>query len=92
MIALAAGDYFRFNPHLPELVPALLAALVSMPDPGYLEVSAELGDLMLEDRVLGDRMDGAFEWLARELPSVELPPAAEELLTRYAWGMLDSEG
>ena len=82
-LALADAHYFQLNAQVAELVPALLASLVSVRGTRNVMVRFEAG-LEFEDG-----LRDALGWLARELPSVQLPTLAETLLEAYAWSGLD---
>jgi len=88
LLALVVPDHV-LGPHsaLVDLVPALLATLVSLPDPDALGIP-ELDPPITDER----RLMQAWEHLWRNLPLVTLPPVAEGLVDRYAWSMLDGGG
>jgi hypothetical protein len=83
LLAMTDSEYFWYNPHYAELAPILLAALLSVPD------GQDAGAGVDPEFEFHDRLRDALEWLARELPAVELPEAADRLLNEYARGMLE---
>jgi len=82
LLPLSAAGYFLNNPGVPELIPTLLAAVLSTPASPSLHTA--FGDGIGSEEMV----DQALSWLAVETPQVELPPAAEMLITRYAWDQL----
>jgi hypothetical protein len=82
LLATSTLDYFRYNADLPELIPALLAALAVTTSARFTPVAN--GRINRPARV-----KAAFEWLAAQLPIVALPATAERQLTDFAWRQLD---
>jgi hypothetical protein len=84
LLPLVDREYFEMNNQIAEVIPALFCAMVVVLTP-ELFVS-RLGLLQSRDRY---RLVGrACEWLAEELPRVELPEAVESQLTDFAWRRL----
>jgi hypothetical protein len=81
LLAISTHDYFDSNPQLPEFIPALLAALIIVTQASGPFVSTP-------SRTRVQRLKAALEWLSQQMPQVQLPPAAEDALTRFAWSEL----
>jgi hypothetical protein len=85
LLALTLRDYFKINSGLAEFIPILLCSLVvavgndDLPNRWGYELNSD------RQRLLGR----AFHWLKNELPSVELPPEAEDHLSRFAVQQLE---
>lgn len=78
LLAVSTQAYFDGNPNLPELMPAVLAALAV--------VSLSLGPLVIwSDDARRERLRAALEWLSDQMPQEQLPPAAEAALQEFAW-------
>jgi hypothetical protein len=84
-LAIGAVEYFDTNPELPEVAPALLGALVCRTARGS-------SDIFGGPTSAWQAVSEALDWLERELPSSGMPPAAENMLTRYAWEQLKQSG
>jgi hypothetical protein len=84
LLPLVDREYFEMNNQIAEVIPALFCAMVVVLTP-ELFVS-RLGLLQSSDRYR--LMGRACEWLADELPRVELPEAVESQLTDFAWRRL----
>jgi hypothetical protein len=83
LLALSTAEYFAHNSRVSELIPILLAAVLSAPAPPSLHSA-------FGDGVSGEEMvDQALGWLAAQTPQVELPAVAEMLISRYAWYQLE---
>jgi hypothetical protein len=88
LLGLTTRGYHRHDhAAVPDIVPALLATLVSRPDPDAFPIP-DLDVLGIDQA----HIDHAWRQLRRELPQVELPEAAELLLERYAWSRFDEGG
>lgn len=85
LLGMADATYFRSNHEVAELAPAVLASVLSLPT--RPSVHSLFDDGMQREEVI----DHALTWLEGELPSVELPDVAEDLISRYAWQQLDSD-
>jgi hypothetical protein len=82
LLAVSTYHYFDQNPQLPELIPALLAALTV--------VSIAAGPRIFASEQAGrDRLEQAFAWLSAQMPQLALPPSAERALETFAWNELD---
>jgi hypothetical protein len=82
-LAMTDSDYFWDNRDYVELAPIALMAMLSAPADRYVPAGVE------PEIEFQDRLRDSLEWLARELPSVRLPEAAEQLLNEYAQNMLE---
>ncbi|MEP6722004.1 MAG: hypothetical protein ABJA77_11195 [Variovorax sp.] len=80
LLAVSTADYFRNNPHLPEFIPALLAALVV--------VQARVPLHYPYPSFSTQKLKAALDWLSQQMPQRELPLAAETALSNFAWGEL----
>lgn len=83
-LAMTDSEYFGYNRGYAELAPIALMAMLSVPDDRYEAVGVE------PEVAFQDRLRDALEWLAGELPVVQLPSAADELLNQYARTMLEA--
>lgn len=84
LLPLVDREYFEVNKQLPEFIPSLFCAMVVV-------LSRELFVSRLGPLHAGDRfrlVGRACEWLAEELPRIELPQAVESQLTHFAWSRL----
>lgn len=84
LLALSDAEYFAHNTQVPELIPTLLAAVLSAPAPPSLHTA--FGDGVSSEEMV----DQAVGWLAVQTPQVELPAAAEMLISDYAWNQLEA--
>jgi len=82
LLAVSTHDYFDQNDELPELMPALLAALaiVSQARPPIVAPTP------VAQR---ERLGLALDWLSEQMPQLRLPITAEYSLRKFAWGELD---
>jgi hypothetical protein len=85
LLPLCDRSYFVNNPEVPEFIPLLLCSLVIVVTSATAVAEHPDGARIDRHRLLGR----ALEWIDSELPRVELQPEVEDLLTRYAWGLVD---
>jgi hypothetical protein len=78
LLGFADASYFEVNNRVAELTPALLGALLCMPNTPRWHDDLDDGSRRSE------RIDASLTWLSRELPTLELPAVAERLLSDYA--------
>jgi hypothetical protein len=85
LLPLVDRKYFEVNNQLPEFIPSLFCAMV-------IVLTREVFVSRLPPLHMGDRfrlVGRACEWLAQELPRVELPQPVESQLSNFAWRRLD---
>jgi hypothetical protein len=86
LLSLSDPLYFKVNNHVAELAPAVLSALISLPNPASWHDWFDYGDQS------AGPIDHALTWLEDELPAVPLPDEAAVLLSKYAWRQLGGDG
>jgi hypothetical protein len=84
LLPLADAEYFALNTNVPELIPTLFTAVLSVPAPPSLHIA--FGDGVSTEEMV----DQAVGWLAEQTPQVELPATAEMLISDYAWNQLEA--
>lgn len=80
LLALTDRDYFAVNHEMPEFIPALFCSMVIVASTSSWSGNHQMVHLE-RHRFIGR----ALRWLSHELPAIELPPAVEMELSKYAW-------